>query len=206
MTTGILAAFAGATVSHWYARVVMLLANVLMIAIRAPHGQRSRWLPVAISRRTRAENVALNINAIAHFLPLLWIVTPVFVFADYGLRFAPFCLGVGCLSCGVYLFRRSHTDLGDNFSNSLELRARHQLVTSGIYAFVRHPMYLALFVYLVGEAMVIPNWFVGPAELLAMLLLFVIRVGPEERMLREAFGPHYGAYAMTTKRLVPGIW
>lgn len=203
MTTGILA---GATVSHGYAKVVMLLANVVMISIRAPHGQRGRRLPVVMRRRTRADNVALNINAITYFFPLLWIVTPVFGFADYGLRAAPYYLGVCCLLCGMYLFRRSHMDLGDNFSNSLELRARHQLVTGGIYAFVRHPMYLALFVYLVGEALVIPNWFVGPAELLAMLLLFVIRVGPEERMLRETFGPRYGVYAMATKRLVPGVW
>jgi protein-S-isoprenylcysteine O-methyltransferase Ste14 len=206
MTTEILAALAGATVSPGYAKAVMLLANVLMIAIRAPHGQRSRWLAVVMSRRTRAENFALKINAITYFFPLLWIVTPVFGFADYGLRAAPFYLGVCCLLCGMYLFRRSHSDLGDNFSNSLELRARHQLVTCGIYAFVRHPMYLALFVYLVGETLVIPNWFVGPAELLAMLLLFVIRVGPEERMLLEAFGPRYGAYAIATKRLVPRVW
>lgn len=153
-----------------------------------------------------AENVALHVNGITYFFLLLWIVTPAFGFADYGLCAAPFYLGVCCLWGGIYLFRRAHTDLGDNFSNSLELRARHQLVTGGIYAFVRHPMYLALFVYLIGETLVIPNWLVGPAELLAMLLLFVIRVGPEERMLREAFGPRYGAYAIATKRLVPRVW
>jgi protein-S-isoprenylcysteine O-methyltransferase Ste14 len=39
-----------------------------------------------------------------------------------------------------------------------------------------------------------------------MLLLFTLRVGPEEKMMREEFGADYDAYASRTNRLVPGIW
>jgi protein-S-isoprenylcysteine O-methyltransferase Ste14 len=39
-----------------------------------------------------------------------------------------------------------------------------------------------------------------------MLVLFAFRLGPEERMMREAFGKDYEAYSATTKRLVPGVW
>ncbi|HVA49501.1 MAG TPA: protein-S-isoprenylcysteine O-methyltransferase [Pirellulales bacterium] len=184
----------------------MVLANILMILIRAPHGQRSRTLPVLKSRKGRLEGLLLGINYAAYFFPLLWIVTPVFSSADYPLHPVSFCVGSGCLMAGLWLFHRSHADLGDNFSVSLEVREKHQLVTHGVYRRVRHPMYLAFFVYLSGQALVIPNWLAGPSEGIAMLLLFAFRVGREERMMLEAFGQDYRAYMASTKRLLPSVW
>ena len=101
---------------------------------------------------------------------------------------------------------RAHADLGTNWSITLEVREKHQLVTHGIYRWVRHPMYLALFLYSAGQALVLPNWLVGPSYGFAMVLLFALRVGREERMMHEEFGKDYEAYAATTRRLLPGIW
>ncbi len=67
-------------------------------------------------------------------------------------------------------------------------------------------MYLALLLYSLGLALVLPNWVAGPSYLLAIALLFVLRVGPEERMMLEEFGKDYEAYMARTKRLVPGVW
>jgi len=53
---------------------------------------------------------------------------------------------------------------------------------------------------------VVPNWIAGPSYGVAMALLFAFRLGPEERMMLEAFGKDYEAYMGRTKRLVPGIW
>ena len=86
------------------------------------------------------------------------------------------------------------------------MREKHELVTQGIYRHVRHPMYLALLVYSVGQALALPNWIASPSYGVAMALLFVFRLGPEERMMRERFGQEYEAYRKKTKRLVPGVW
>ena len=67
-------------------------------------------------------------------------------------------------------------------------------------------MYLALLVYSVGQALVLPNWIAGPSYVVAMVLLFALRLGPEERMKLEEFGKDYEAYMRRTKRLVPGVW
>ena len=107
---------------------------------------------------------------------------------------------------GLWLFHRSHADLGTNWSITLEVREKHQLVTQGIYRHVRHPMYLALLLYSVGQALVLPNWVVGPSYGVVMALMFGLRVGPEERMMLEEFGKDYEAYMARTKRLVPGVW
>jgi len=67
-------------------------------------------------------------------------------------------------------------------------------------------MYSALGLYSLGQALALPNWVAGPSYLVSLGLLFALRVGPEERMMREEFGADYEAYMARTKRLVPGIW
>ncbi len=190
----------------WFAKAVVLLAAIVMVVIRAPHGQRSRAIPVVRSRKGLRETALLTIAWVAFFLPLLWITTPVLAFADYPLEPIPYVSGVLCLALGLWLFHRSHVDLGTNWSITLEVREKHQLVTHGVYRWVRHPMYAALFLYSAGQALVLPNWLAGPSYGVAMIILFAFRLGPEERMMLEEFGRDYEVYRATTKRLVPGVW
>jgi protein-S-isoprenylcysteine O-methyltransferase Ste14 len=190
----------------WFAKGVILLASVVMVLIRAPHGQRSLKVPVIRSRKGKLEIFLLTIAWLAFFLTLLWIVSPLLTFADYPLHPIPFFIGVLCLGLGLWLFQKSHADLGTNWSITLEVREKHQLITQGVYRWVRHPMYLALLIYSAGQALVVPNWLAGPSYGVAMLLLFAMRLGPEERMMLEEFGQEYQTYRATTKRLVPGVW
>jgi len=111
-----------------------------------------------------------------------------------------------CLVIGLWLFYRSHADLGTNWSITLELREQHRLITQGVYRRIRHPMYLALALYSIGQALVIPNWVAGPSNLIAFAILCALRVRAEERMMVEEFGDEYAAYSARTKRLIPGVW
>jgi protein-S-isoprenylcysteine O-methyltransferase Ste14 len=190
----------------WFAKGVVLVASVVMVVIRAPHGQRSRTVPVITSGKGRLEVILLTIAWAAFFLSLLWIVTPFFAVADYPLHPVPFVIGSLCLALGLWLFQRSHAALGTNWSITLEVRDKHQLVTHGIYRWVRHPMYLSLLIYSLGQALVLPNWLVGPSYGVAMLLIFALRLRPEERLMLAEFGNDYETYRTRTKRLIPGVW
>ena len=190
----------------WFAKAIILLATILMVAIRAPHGQRSRAIPVVKSRKGALDVALLAFAWATFFLTLLWSVTPVFAFADYPLYPVPLLAGGLCLVLGLWLFYRSHADLGTNWSITLEVREKHRLVTHGVYRRVRHPMYLALLLYAVGQALAAPNWLVGPSYGVAVVLIVALRVGPEERMMLEEFGKDYEVYRAATKRLVPGVW
>ena len=190
----------------WFAKAIILASSIAMVIIRAPHGQRSRTVKVARSRRGKLETALLTLAWLAFFVPLVWVAAPVLAFADYPLRPAPLFAGSACLALGLWLFARSHADLGTNWSISLEVRQNHTLVTQGIYRHVRHPMYLSLLVYSVGQALVVPNWVAGPSYGVAMVLLCAFRLGAEERMMLEEFGVDYEAYMRRTKRLVPGVW
>ncbi len=111
-----------------------------------------------------------------------------------------------CVVIGLWLFYKSHADLGKNWSITLQVREQHRLITQGVHCRIRHPMYSALVLYSVGQALVIPNWIAGPSNLVAFAILFSLRVHAEEQMMSEAFGDEYAAYAARTKRLVPGVW
>jgi protein-S-isoprenylcysteine O-methyltransferase Ste14 len=190
----------------WLPKATILVATIAMIAIRAPHGQRSRSVAVAKDHKGRLE-VALLVLAIAGFVvPLIWIASPLLSFADYPLHVAPFVAGIVCLTLGLWLFHRSHADLGTNWSVTLQVRENHHLVTAGVYRRIRHPMYAALFLYSVGQLLALPNWVAGPSYLATFGILFALRLRAEERMMLDEFGADYAAYMARTKRLVPHVW
>jgi protein-S-isoprenylcysteine O-methyltransferase Ste14 len=192
---------------HWgYGAAAALAGSIVMVAIRAPYGHRSMKVKVATSRKGRLEKLLLGIMWPSFFIPVVWTVTPWLKFADYPLHPVPYAAGVACLAVGLWLFRKSHADLGTNWSITLELRENHTLVTGGIYRLVRHPMYSALGLYSIGQALALPNWVAGPSYLVAFGILFVFRVGHEERMMRDRFGKEYDDYAARTKRIIPGVW
>ena len=189
----------------WIAKAVILVASVVMVVIRAPHGRRSRGVKVARSCKGPREVVLLTFAWMGFLVPLIWVVSPFFSFAEYSLRPWPFGAGVLCLVGGLWWFHRSHSDLGTYWSVTLELRENHRLITQGVYRYVRHPMYAALFLYSIGQALMLPNWVVGLSYLVAFGILFALRIGAEERMMLEAFGDEYAAYVARTKLLARNL-
>jgi protein-S-isoprenylcysteine O-methyltransferase Ste14 len=107
------------------------------------------------------------------------------------------------LAAGTWLFWRSHADLGVNWSARLALRDRHDLVTAGVYARVRHPMYAALIISGAGQALVLANLIAGFSLLAAALVFYSIRIPREERMMIDAFGDRYRTYMARTGRVFP---
>ena len=188
------------------AKAVILAASVVMIAIRAPHGHRSRGVKVAKSGKSKREIFLLTLAWLGFFIPLIWVVSPAFSFAEYPLRAGPLVAGVMCIVAGLWLFCRSHADLGTNWSITLEVREQHRLITHGVYRRVRHPMYTSLFIYSIGQILVLPNWFAGPSYLVTFGILFAFRIRAEEQLMLAEFGDEYAAYMARTKRLVPGVW
>jgi protein-S-isoprenylcysteine O-methyltransferase Ste14 len=83
---------------------------------------------------------------------------------------------------------------------------RHQrVISSGPYAFVRHPMYSGIMLYFLGIPLLLGSWW-GVAFAPVFAVLFAIRARIEERALVEGL-PDYADYAARVRyRLVPGLW
>jgi protein-S-isoprenylcysteine O-methyltransferase Ste14 len=106
----------------------------------------------------------------------------------------------------VWLFDASSRTMGKNWSLVARTREDHQLVQSGPFAVVRHPIYIALFFSMVAMAIADGH----TRNLLLAVPIFAIgtwlRIRNEERLLREQFGAGYDAYAARVKRFVPGVF
>ena len=106
----------------------------------------------------------------------------------------------------VLLFHASSRTMGKNWSLVARTREDHQLVQTGPFAFVRHPIYVALFFLMIAMAIAYGH----TSNLLLAVPVYVIatwrRIRHEERLLREQFGAVYDAYAARVKRFVPGVF
>lgn len=190
--------------NEWFAKGAVL-ANLLgQVFIRWPHGNRSKEVKVVEDRKGALE-IGLVVGAVlgSVLLPALWAAIGLFGFAEYRLLPAPFVLGVFAMLVGLWLFHRSHVDLGRNWSATLQIREEHRLVTNGVYARIRHPMYSSLFLLGTAQALFLPNWIVGPSYLVGFGLLYLLRVGREEQMMIDSFGEEYAEYSRRTGRLFP---
>lgn len=191
-------------------RLSFILWAIMLLtwcAMRYPAMRRARRQKTAVDKRTTLDITLLTFCGVGlALMPVLWRVGALGTFADRGQSIPALALGL-VAACGfLWLFRRSHKDLGRNWSVTLEVREGHQLVTQGVYAFVRHPMYASFFLWGIAQALLIPNWIAGLAGLAAVAALYAVRQEKEEAMMRETFGAQYDAYCQRTRRLIPGVF
>jgi protein-S-isoprenylcysteine O-methyltransferase Ste14 len=110
--------------------------------------------------------------------------------------------GVALGGVSFVLYGWSQATLGKAWSPHLQMREEHRLVTTGPYARIRHPIYLALIGFLTGIALVTANWFFI-ALLVVSIVVLALRIPKEEQMMVEDFGEEYKAYMQGTGRLLP---
>lgn len=113
-------------------------------------------------------------------------------------------VGVGLCLAGLGFAVWARVYLGRNWGMPMSLRQGHELVTSGPYAFVRHPIYTGLMLAMIGSAV---------TEGLLWLILFafyfayfLVSSRSEERMMLAQFPETYPAYRRRTKMLVPFVF
>jgi protein-S-isoprenylcysteine O-methyltransferase Ste14 len=116
------------------------------------------------------------------------------------LRWTGFILGLASLALWFWV----QVVLGKEWSPQLQLRQEHHLITRGPYAWVRHPMYTAMFGIGAAFALVSANWiFIAFAAL--VIGGSIIRAPREEQMMLAEFGEEYRAYMQRTGRFFPKL-
>jgi protein-S-isoprenylcysteine O-methyltransferase Ste14 len=186
---------------------VFLVGLVVFFWIRAVFVKRTKSEKKSVRRMDGLEKALLfAMFPPTLLLPLLYLFTPLLAFADYRLpAFAPWC-GTATMLASLWLFYRSHADLGQNWSVSLELREGHQLVSHGVYQFVRHPMYASIWLWAIAQGLLLQNWFAGWSVVPAFAAMYFLRTPREEQLMCELFGEEYREYMRRTGRLFPRIW
>jgi protein-S-isoprenylcysteine O-methyltransferase Ste14 len=106
------------------------------------------------------------------------------------------------LCCGgVLVMLASLISFGRSFRVGIDVDRPDKLVTGGMFAFSRNPIYVALFLVLVGQFLVFPNW-VPLVYLFAGTWLFHRQVLREEQFMLRQYGDEYTAYSRRVRRYV----
>ena len=188
-------------------KIVWVLGIIAWYAIRYPSERRARRTRVVSDRRSGVEAAGLTAALIGlAFTPGFYVATGKPAAADYPAHLWAVILGALLFFTAMWVFRRTHKALGRNWSITLQIREKHELISHGPYALVRHPMYTSFLLMALGQAFLLANWVVGLAGLIGFAVLFFLRVDKEERMMLEIFGPEYRAYMDRTKRIIPYIY
>jgi len=188
------------------AAVIWLAGLVVWYIIRHPFQRKARRIGISVSHFDRPDSLVLALGWLGLFvIPALYALTgfP----AQLDRRFIPALpwLGLAADCAALWLFYRSHADLGRNWSVSLQIREQHSLVRTGVYRLTRHPMYSSFFLLGLAQMVLLSNWFVAGAGLAGAGILYAGRVAREERMMIDRFGDEYRDYMACTKRLIPWI-
>jgi len=95
--------------------------------------------------------------------------------------------------------------LGSNWSGEVRIATGHQLVRTGPYRWVRHPIYTAVLGMYCGTLLV-SGQIHAPIALVIVLLAYTRKISMEENALREAFGAEHEIYRQETWAWIPGVY
>jgi protein-S-isoprenylcysteine O-methyltransferase Ste14 len=108
-------------------------------------------------------------------------------------------IGVGLCYTGLLVLFLSLVSFGRSFRVGIDVDQPDKLVTTGIFAISRNPIYVGFALVLVGQFLVFPNW-IPLAYLAAGVLLFHRQVLREEDFMRQHYGQDYAEYCRRVRR------
>jgi protein-S-isoprenylcysteine O-methyltransferase Ste14 len=118
---------------------------------------------------------------------------------------APYLIGTCLLVAGLLIAVWARVILGRNWSNVVTVKVDHELIQTGPYRWMRHPIYTGLLLALAGSALA-QNLRIDLAVLPLAFLGFWIKLRREEDWMHQQFGAAYETYCARTSRLVPFLF
>jgi protein-S-isoprenylcysteine O-methyltransferase Ste14 len=203
--------FASAGTLHWPGAWAFLITNALLgpafglwLARTDPGLLAERMRLYAPEQPVADKKFMLVLVAVI----VIWLVAMGIEQRGHGLGFPllPQVLGLAMYLLSMLFIMRVFRE--NSFAApvvKVQTERHHRVVSTGPYAFVRHPMYSGIMLFFVGAPLLLGSWW-GVAMAPVFAVLFAIRVRIEERALIAGL-PDYADYAARVRyRLVPGVW
>jgi len=189
--------------NHNTFEVIFLLGFIAGSVIRVVYTVRRRSVKAEKKYSNMLDIILISAAGIGMDLPFLYLFTPWLDFANYNLPEWSGWIGTAVFAGSVLMLWRSHADLGRNWSATLQILGQHSLITTGVYRYIRHPMYTAHLLWAIAQGLLLSNWLAGWAFLVLSVPLYIVRIPKEEQMMLDHFGEEYRAYQSQTGRLIP---
>jgi protein-S-isoprenylcysteine O-methyltransferase Ste14 len=117
----------------------------------------------------------------------------------------PFWIGAAVTVGGLLFAVWARRHLASNWSSEVTIKQGHELITTGPYALVRHPIYTGILTGFLGTAIALSQ----VRGVIAFVLIFIVlwaKLRTEEKWMRSQFGETYASYAQHTAGLVPYVF
>jgi len=177
---------------------VVWIAFLLYWQIKAIDTKATKRLEPASSRILRVLIFLVAIVLLSTTrIPLRWLYLPLW---PQGI--GPFWLGAALTLAGILFAVWAREHLGRNWSRSVTIKQGHELIVTGPYAVVRHPIYTGILAGFLGMAIAISQ-VRGFIAFALIFLAFWLKLSMEEQWMRSQFGETYAVYARHTAALVP---
>ena len=186
-------------------KIIYFIELLLATSVRKIYTSGQKSSDLKIQKKSTLELIFLMLNGMGMILPIIYVFSTVLDFADYALPDWLGWAGIVLFAFAIWLLWRSHHDLGRHWSVTVALQFEHELITGGVYKYMRHPMYTAHLLWAIAQIMILHNWIAGYSFLIAQIPFYVIRIKNEETMMLEQFGADYKAYMEKTGRLIPKL-
>jgi protein-S-isoprenylcysteine O-methyltransferase Ste14 len=178
------------------------------------------WIAFIVYWRIKAGDTKINQRLEPSAWPILRALTFVIVIALLSIPGIPlpwlyrqlwpsglwsFGVGAAVTLAGLLFAVWARQHLGSNWSNAVTIKQSHELITTGPYALVRHPIYTGILTGFLGTAIALSQ----VRGVIGFILIFVVlwaKLHREEKWMRSEFGETYAAYAHQTSALVPYLF
>jgi protein-S-isoprenylcysteine O-methyltransferase Ste14 len=183
--------------------IVFLIASIIRVKYTRPYQRRS----MKYDKKTVNNAILISLPGIGMFvLPIVFAFTNWLSFANYQLPTWAGWTGVVLFAFMLWLLWRSHFDLGLNWTPTMQIMDDHALITSGVYQFIRHPMYAAHLIWGIAQPLLLHNWIAGFSMVITLIPGLLYRIPREEQIMLDHFGEQYHSYREKTYRIFPYIW
>ena len=190
--------------------IFIIVYFVLLVTgsfIRRSYTKHYKYYRIRLDRKTNLDSFLMALPAFGLIiLPLIYALTPWLDFADYSLPAWTGWLGVVIFITAIWLLWRSHVDLGLNWSPSVQIREEQNLITHGVFRYIRHPMYAAHWLWGFAQILLLQNWIAGFSLLVTFLPGYFVRIRQEEKLMLDFFDEEYASYMNGTGRIIPKLW
>lgn len=179
----------------------VLVAAAIVIDFRRYHRQ-SRG--VERSDRSLVETGSMALFFLAYYavMKLGWLIVPL----PRGVRTPMVLAGIVVVVAGAAFNIYGRIALKAGWANQIKVYEGHELITSGPYALVRHPLYASLIWTFLGGALIYSNALALFMTLAVFVPMMYVRARKEEALLTQSFAEKYTTYRDHTGMFLPRLW
>ena len=189
----------------------ILVALNLIVSMSANYSGAKKGLKTSITKvverpETFLQKVPTNIAALVLILTIVSIFKIGSLTGNFEIQFESIRIA-GLIMFLIFSWVQvwAYKSLGKDYAQDIVILKQHQLHSTGIYKFIRHPQYISQVLSDLGAGLALLSFTVVPIVILFELPLFIMRASAEDKLLQKYFGEKFAAYKKQSGFIIPFI-